>query len=369
MEKTSRRAFIAASTAACVGTVLRGQAKPGGGGETKHTSGGLTSEPEGPLFHRLKFEGAKAEPGQAVHVRQAGVQMVPVVGGKYNVWTKRVGAGGTKVLAVHGGPGGNHEYMECLEDFLPQGGYELYYYDQLGCGNSDHPDDASLWTVERYLKEVEEVRAGLGLTDFVFYGQSWGGMLAQEYAINFPKHLKAVVISNMTASIASYEKHLGELRAALPAEIQAVMDKYESQGKYDAPEYQDILFNQVYRRHLCRLEPWPEPLSRGFAHLNEKIYNQMQGPSEFTVTGNFKGWNRWDDLHKIVAPTLLIVGRHDTMSAEDIQKMGTLIPRSRVVVCENGSHACFFDDQEAYFAALLQFLREVDRGTFPKAKG
>ena len=137
------------------------------------------------------------------------------------------------------------------------------------------------------------------------------------------------------------------------------MDKYESDGKYDAPEYQDVLFNEVYRRHLCRLDPWPEPLMRGFAHINEKIYNLMQGPSEFTVTGNFKNWDRWGDLHAIGVPALLLVGRYDTMSVEDIRKMGSLIPKSRVAVCENGSHCSHFDDQDAYFGHLLKFLADV----------
>jgi proline iminopeptidase len=363
MARLNRRTFIGASAGVVAGTALGGRAS---GQPPKGAAAAV--EPDAPVFHRLRFEGGKAIKGPAIRVRQAGIRMVPVVGGKYRVWTKRIGRGGTKVLALHGGPGATHEYLESLEDFLPGAGYELYYHDQLGCGNSDHPDDDALWTVERYRQEVEEVRVGLGLENFVLYGHSWGGMLAQEYAITHPEHLKAVVISDMTASIKSYVAHMNELREALPADVIAVMDRYEAKGEYKAPEYLEALFQQAYRRHMCRLDPWPEPLERGFGHLNEKIYNLMQGPSEFTVTGNFKDWDRWADLHKISAPTLLIVGRHDTMSADDIAKMGGLIPNSRVVVCENGSHCCHFDDQEAYFGHLLKFLRDVDAGRFPKAK-
>jgi proline iminopeptidase len=317
---------------------------------------------EAPIFHRLHFEGTKAIYGPAVRVHQAGIRMIPVAGGKYRIWTRRVGDGGMKILALHGGPGATHEYLECMDNFVPGAGYELYYYDQLGCGNSDHPDDDSLWTVERYRTEVEEVRSGLGLTDFVLYGHSWGGMLVQEYAITYPQHLKAAVISNMTASMKSYIAYINVLRKALPASVQAEMHKYEAGKKYDAPEYQELIMRQVYRRHLCRLNPWPEPIMMSLAHFNWYIYNLMQGPSEFTITGNFKDWDRWPDLHKITVPTLLIGSRYGTMSVDDIKKMGRLIPHSRVAICENGSHFSFYDDQQAYFHNLLAFLKDVKAG-------
>ena len=363
MEPMTRRTFWGISAAGLAGAALSGTATA----KEIVTAEVTSNEMAGPIFHRLTFDGAKAVEGPAVRVQQAGIRMIPVVGGKYRVWTKRIGRGETKVLALHGGPGFTHEYLESLEDFLPGAGYELYYYDQLGCGNSDHPDDDSLWTVARYRREVEEVRAGLGLTDFVLYGHSWGGMLAQEYALIHGRHLKAVVISDMTASIESYVAHINQLRKKLPAEVRAVMDRYEAKGEYGAPEYQEVLMDQVYRRHICRLDPWPEPMMRSFAHANEKIYNLMQGPSEFTVTGNFKNWNRWADLHKINVPTLLIVGRYDTMSRDDIERMGRLIPRSRVTVCDNGSHCCHFDDQETYFKHLLGFLADVNSGRFAPA--
>jgi proline iminopeptidase len=357
-----RRTFIGATAAAIASAVVGGTANKAVAAPAASTTRTSSRANDAPLFHKLRFEGEKAVDGPAVRVRQAGIRMIPVVGGKYRVWTKRVGAGGTKVLALHGGPGMTHEYLESLEDFLPGAGYELYYYDQLGCGNSDRPDDDSLWTVARYRTEVEEVRAGLGLTDFVLYGHSWGGMLVQEYAVTYPRHLKAAVISNMTASMKSYVAYLNVLRKALPARLQAVMDKYEAEKKYDAPEYQAVLMNQLYRRHLCRLDPWPEPIEMSFAHMNQRIYNLMQGPSEFVISGNYKDWDRWPDLHRISVPTLLIAARYGTMSVDDIKKMGRLIPNSRVAVCEDGSHLSLFDDQEAYFRHLLAFLKDVDAG-------
>src|SRR5262249_60650238 len=141
-------------------------------------------------------------------------------------WTKKVGPGAIKLFTLHGGPGFGHEYFECFEDFLPQAGVEFYYYDQLDCHYSDQPNDEALWSVERFTEEVEEVRKGLGLTRFYLYGQSWGGMLAIEYALKYPAALKGLVISNMTASIRSYESYTKTLRAALPEEVRAVLDKY-----------------------------------------------------------------------------------------------------------------------------------------------
>ena len=133
--------------------------------------------------------------------RVAGIRMLPVVKGKYKIWTKKIGSGKTKVLLLHGGPGFGHEYFECFEDYLPPAGFEMYYYDQLGCNNSDLADglhDESLWTLPRYLEEVEEVREGLGLDKFVIVGHSWGGILAIEYALKHQHegHLQAIVVSS-----------------------------------------------------------------------------------------------------------------------------------------------------------------------------
>jgi proline iminopeptidase len=310
---------------------------------------------------RLASAQSLSPAGKPVEVKTAGIRLLPV-DGKYKVWTKKVGSGPIRMLTLHGGPGFNHEYFECFEDFLPQAGVEFYYYDQLGSSYSDQPDDTSLWTVERFREEVEQVRAGLGLENFYLYGQSWGSMLAIEYALKYQKHLKALVLSSMTASIPSYMVYLAKLRAQLPAEMRAVLDKYEASGQYDAPEYQEVMYKGVYGRHLCRLDPWPDPVARSFKHFNAQVYGTMQGPNEFVVTGTFKDWDRWKDLPKITVPTLVVGAKYDTMDPEDIRKMGRLIPNSRVAICENGSHLAMWDDQEAYFRHLLGFLRDVQAG-------
>ena len=154
----------------------------------------------------------------------------------------------------------------------------------------------------------------------------------------------------------------GEAARGASADVIAILDKYEKKGEYEAPEYQETMMKQVYSRHVCRLDPWPEPLDRCFKHFNMKVYNTMQGPNEFVVTGNFKDWDRWKDLPQIKVPTLVVSGRYDEMNPEDMKREGKLIPNSRVVLCENGSHMCLWDDQEAYFRGLLGWIRDVETG-------
>lgn len=295
-----------------------------------------------------------------VGIRTAGIRMLPVVGGKYKVWTKRVGPpgdNGLKVLLLHGGPGFGHEYFECFEDFLPQAGITFYYYDQLGSAYSDQPDDPSLWNLPRFVEEVEEVRQGLGLEQFVLYGHSWGGMLAIDYALKYQRHLRGLVISNMTAGIQSYLDNLPALKALIAPQNRARLEELEAKQDYDNPDYMRIMMEDAYPKIVCRLNPWPEPVTRCFSRANQKIYNQMQGKSEFLVTGNLKDWERWDQLHKITVPTLTIGARHDEMPVADLQRMARLFPNGRNLTCPNGAHMAMWDDQAIYFEGLLSFLK------------
>ena len=247
-----------------------------------------------------------------------------------------------------------------MESFLPQAGIEMYYYDQLGVGNSDVPDDPALWTLPRYLTEVEEVRQGLGLDHFVLYGHSWGGILAMEYALTYQQHLRGLVISNMTAGTQSYLKRTAALKTQLLSpEALARFNALEAAKDYENPAYTRIVEEDLYPQMLCRLKPWPEPVSRAFRHGNEKIYNQMQGKSEFEVTGNLKNWERWDRLHEIKVKALTIGSTYDEMDPADIRKMATLMPNATSAICANGSHMALWDDQAVYFRHLLAFLGSV----------
>jgi len=293
------------------------------------------------------------------NLRTAGIRMVPVVDGKYKVWTKRIGRGPIKVLLLHGGSGFSHEYLEAMESFLPQAGIEMHYYDQLGCNNSDQPTDSSLWTLSRYVEEVEEVRRGLGLENFVLYGHSWGAMMAIDYALKYQQHLHSLVISNMAASIRAFEMRTAALRRQLLSSTDLrTMLSLEAASRYDDSEYQRILA-LLHSNMLCRTDPWPEPFTRSLRHANQSIYTQMFGHSEFVVTGNQKDWDRWGELHRIKVKTLTIGARWDEMDPEDMKKMALLMPDGRSVICPNGSHLCMWDDQAFYFEHLLEFLRSI----------
>lgn len=274
----------------------------------------------------------------------------------FHVWTKRIGHGPIQILTLHGGPGCTHEYFECFEEFFPKEKYQIIFYDQLGSYYSDQPEDTSLWTIDRFCEEVEQVRKALDLENFYLYGQSWGGLLAIEYALKYQHHLKGVVLSNITGSVASYVNYLNRLREILPDSIQETLRFFEEKEDFLNPEYEKLMFEEVYSRHLCKLKPWPEPLLRTFAHLNTKVYQTIQGPNEFVVTGNFKNWDRWQDLKDITIPALIICGRFDTMNPQDIVKMGELMPNASIKICENGSHCTLFDDQEVYFQTLNYFF-------------
>ncbi|HEX3367529.1 proline iminopeptidase-family hydrolase [Phenylobacterium sp.] len=294
-----------------------------------------------------------------VGIRTAGIRMLPVMGGKYKVWTKRVGQGPVKVLLLAGGPGCSHEYLTAMESFLPEAGIEMIYYDQLGTGNADQPNDTSLWTLPRYVEEVEEVRKGLGLEQFVLYGHSWGGLLALEYALKYQSHLRGLVISDMTAGMQAYLKRTAALKQTLPADKLAELEALEAKQDYDSPAYERIMMEELYPKMICRIQPWPDPVNQCFRTLNQTIYNQMQGKSEFLVTGNLKDWERWDRLHDIKVKTLTIGAAHDEMDPADMQRMAALIPGGTSVICPNGSHMCMWDDQAYYFEHLLGFLKTI----------
>jgi proline iminopeptidase len=297
-------------------------------------------------------------------IRDGGVQMITIDGG-HKVWTKRFGSGRIKVLLLHGGPALTHEYMECFESFFPREGIEFYEYDQLGSYYSDQPTDSSLWTTARFVEEVEQVRKALGLEQFYLLGHSWGGILAIEYALKYQDHLAGLVISNMTASIpryGAYNKNV--LRAAMRKTLVDSLEGYEARGDLKNPVYVDLVNREFYTRHILRrpLEEWPEPVNRAFKHLNEKIYVMMQGPSEFKVGGRLLQWDRWNDMKNIRVPTLCIGARYDTMDPKDMEEMSKMAPKGRYHFCPEGSHCCFWDDQEHYFPGLIQFLKDADAG-------
>lgn len=301
-------------------------------------------------------------------VLSGGVKLVPITTpkGEFRVWTKRTGNNPTvKVLLLHGGPGATHEYLEACDSWFPAAGIEYYYYDQLGSTYSDQPDDPDLWEIPRFVDEVEQVRRALGLdhTNFYLFGQSWGGALAIEYALQYGEHLKALLISNMMSSIPAYNAYANDV--LMPAMDQGVLGeikRLEAAGSFDDPRYMELLMEHHYVHHVLRMPPdaWPEPVNRGFAHINPAIYVPMQGPSELGASGKLVAWDRTPDLPNISVPTLVIGARHDTMDPRYLEMMASKIPLGTYLYCPEGSHLAMYDDQVTYFEGIIGFIRNVE---------
>jgi proline iminopeptidase len=303
-----------------------------------------------------------------------GIRMIPVSTpkGEFRVWTKRVGNNpDMKVLLLHGGPGGTHEFFLCFDGYLPPERIEYIYYDQLGSYYSDQPSDTSLWTIDRFVEEVEQVRKALDLNEDNFYllGQSWGGILAMEYALKYQENLKGLIISNMMASIPEYNQYAQQvLGPRMDPAVYSEIKQIEAMKDFTNPRYMELLMNHYYTEHLVRmpLDQWPEAVYRAFKHMNQEVYVYMQGYSEFGITGNatLRHWDRKADLHRIHVPTLVIGATNDTMDPEHMEWMSREVQHGRFLLCPHGSHGAQWDDQEVYFEGLIDFIRDVDNDIF-----
>jgi proline iminopeptidase len=287
--------------------------------------------------------------------------------GAFKVWTKRVGNNpALRVLLLHGGPGATHEYLEACDSYLPAAGIEYYYYDQLGSAYSDQPDESSLWELDRFVDEVEQVRQALGLEpdSFVLYGHSWGGILAIEYALAHPHRLKGLVISNMMSDVPAYNAYAQDvLKATMDQDALSEIESLEAAGDIENPRYMELLNEHHYVHHVLRmpLEDWPNPVERAFAAINPAVYVSMQGPSELGISQDAKlaQWSRFQDLSSIEVPALVIGARYDTMDPAHIEEMAKRLPLGRYLYCAEGSHLAMYDDQRRYFTGLIDFLRSL----------
>ena len=303
-------------------------------------------------------------------VLSGGVKMIPITTpkGTFKVWTKRVGNNPTvKVLLLHGGPGFTHEYFEAFDSYFPGAGIEYYYYDQLGSFYSDQPAEPSLWDLPRFVEEVEQVRVALGLNKDNFYllGQSWGGLLAIEYALKYQQNLKGLIVSNMMSSIPAYVEYAEKvLMPAMDPKVLAELKSIEAKKDYANPRYMQLLIPNHYQLHILRMpaDQWPDPVNRAFKHVNEAVYVPMQGPSELGASGALAKWDRSHDLGQIAVPTLVIGAQHDSMDPKHMKWMSEQFPKGRYLECPNGSHMAMYDDQQTYFPGLIQFITDVNEG-------
>lgn len=301
-----------------------------------------------------------------------GARMIPITTpkGTFRVWTKRVGSNPTiKVLLLHGGPGMTHEYFEAADSYFPGAGVEYYYYDQLGSFYSDQPKDSTLWDLPRFVEEVEQVRTALGLDRDNFYllGQSWGGLLAMEYALKYQEHLKGLIISNMMSSIPAYNEYAEKtIMPAMDPKVLAEVKAIEAKKDYANPRYMELLVPNHYEQHLLRMPQaeWPDPVVRALTHVNNDIYIPLQGPSELGASGKLVNWDRSKDLPKITVPTLVIGATNDTMDPKHMEWMSTQVKHGRYLLCPKGSHLALYDDQQTYFRGVIAFLKDVDTAKF-----
>ncbi len=281
---------------------------------------------------------------------------VAVPGG--NVWFKRIGGGpGLPLLAIHGGPGLPHNYLRSLERLADE--REIIFWDQLGCGNSRCASNVQLWTMERSVAEMDAVVKELGLSRFHVFGNSWGGMLAQQYLLDVRSGAASVTISNSIASIPQFADMVARLKSGLDPETQSAIDRHEAAGTTYSAEYQAAIrtWNETY---LCRVHPWPAELEDAFRNMGTEIFETMFGPSDFHIVGTIRGWDVFDRLAEIALPTLILAGRYDECVPEHMWEMHQRIPGSRFELFESSAHMPFIEEPERFDRVMREFLRAHD---------
>ncbi len=282
---------------------------------------------------------------------------IAVTGG--NVWYRIVGAEkkGTPLITLHGGPGFPHDYLESLEALADE--RPVVFYDQLGCGNSDRPDDVSLWTVERFVQELGQLRAALHLDRAHLLGQSWGTILTMDYLLTKPKGIASVIFASGCFSIPRFAADARMLLQGMPAEIREIIERNEAAGTFDSEEYQGAVF-AFYAKHVCRLDPWPDSLMASLGGLGQQVYGTMWGASEFTINGSLATYDRTNRLGELNVPILYTCGRYDEVTPEASAAYQQITPRSRLVVFENSAHMAHLEERELYLNTVREFLHEAE---------
>jgi len=277
----------------------------------------------------------------------------------HSVWTNLVGSGpGLPLLLLHGGPGAGHDYLEPLATLGSE--RPVVFYDQLGCGKSDIPENPALWTIERFADEVQEVRNKLGIERCHLLGQSWGGWLGLEYLLREPPDLASVVLASTSASIPEFSLECERLIGELPETHRIALKNYGEGGEFKHPDY--IAAEEFfYQRHLCRLSEWPDCLMRTLENLHHTpVYDAINGPNEFTTIGNLRYWDRTAELKKISTPTLITCGRHDELGPRCAQTLHAGIKGSSLQVFEESAHVAHIEETEKYLECISTFLKAHD---------
>jgi proline iminopeptidase len=264
------------------------------------------------------------------------------------------GPAGT-VVVLHGGPGATHDYLRPFADLAPLG-YRVLFYDQIGCGRSDLARRTEEYTVDRDVSDLEELRVALGLGRIHVIGSSYGGMLAIAYALEHGERLKTLVSASGLADVPLTVREMQRLKRELPAPILEVLERHEARGEYGDPEYLAAV-QEYYRRHLCRVWPWPEEVQYSLDHLSLPKYGTMNGPNEFTIVGTIKDYDVTDRLREIRVPTLVTTGRYDEITPRVARSIHDHISGSEWALFEESSHMAFWEERDRYIASVGTFLR------------
>ncbi len=283
--------------------------------------------------------------------------MITVPGGK--VWYRKVGlhAPGTPLLVLHGGPGATSCYLENLAELAAQ--RPVIFYDQLGGGRSERPDNPALWTIERFVEELAAVRAALALDHLALLGQSWGALLAVAYLLaRGADGVKGLILSGPLLNVPRWVADQRELLRQMPQEISHAVYRAESSGDFDAAGYQAAM-DAYYRKHLCRLDPWPDCLRRTFEEMGTAVYQQMWGPSEFTCTGTLAEVNLLPRLNELDLPSLITCGRHDEATPATCETYRSHIRGAEFTILEDASHTHHLEQPKPYLDAVRTFLERV----------
>ncbi len=282
---------------------------------------------------------------------------VHVPGGKVAVYD--TGGSGPVLMLVSGGPGWSCEALFEGHRPIADRGRRVVSWDQLGCGQSDNPADPSLWTLERYADEIDAVRTALELGDIHLLGQDWGAMLAIEAAFVRRVNLKSLIVLTAIGDINVHLDEAERLRGALAPETVAMMKRREADGTTDHPDY-DAAMMEIFARHVCRLDPWPEPFRHSVESLNKPLYDHLQGPNEFRFTGVIAGWSCLDRLAALDVPACVMVGRHGWCTPHEAGLIADALPHAQLTVFEESGHIPFFEEPDAYYDTLSRFLSASD---------
>jgi len=291
--------------------------------------------------------------------------MISVTGGR--VWYRIVGADkkGIPLLAVHGGPGAPHDYLEPLEALADE--RPVIFYDQLGCGNSERPADTTLWNVARFVDELEQVRTALDLKKVHILGTSWGTMLAVEYMLRKkPSGVVSLVLSGPYLSTAMWVEDQQMWISQLPQNVGDTISKYEANGEFASPSYQDAMM-YFYQEHLCRLSPWPDCLNRAFGNIGIPVYEYMWGPSEFTMTGTLRNADLTGKLNLIKVPALFTCGEFDEATPATTNIYKNLLPGSEMHIIKDASHTHQLEKPDEYLEITRDFIQRSE-GTKQKSQ-